>query len=212
MSLPVIVIGAGGHGKVVADALLAAGRTVLGFVDANPALAGATVAGLPVLGGDAEIGKHGRGTVELANGIGSTGLPSRRREIYDRFKSAGLAFATVVHPSAVVSRRAVLAEGAQVMAGAVVQTDARLEPNCIVNTGAQVDHDCLVGRHCHLAPGVTLSGEVCIGEESHLGTGATVKNGIRIGARVLVAAGAVVVADVADGRQVEGVPARERTA
>ena len=206
MSLPVIVIGAGGHGKVVADALQAAGRKVLGFVD--PKLAGKRVIGLPVLGGDEVLRRYSPNKVELANGRGSASdLPGERKRLFEEKKALKFRFVQVIHPSATVSRHARLGEGVQVMAGAVIQADTHVDRNCIVNTGATIDHDCRIGAHCHIAPGVTLSGSVQIGAESHIGVGAIVIQEIRIGTRVLVAAGAVVVDNVADGKLVMGVPA-----
>lgn len=206
---PCIVIGAGGHAKVLLDCLGRLGMTVLGCVDANPALTGATVGGAKVLGGDAVLAQHAPGTVMLVNAIGSTQSMERRRAVFESLKAKGYAFATIVHPSAVVASGVSLGEGAQVMAGAVLQADAKIGANSIVNTGALVDHDSAVGAHVHLAPGCVISGGVSIGDGTHLGTAAAAIHGVRIGANCLVAAGAVVLDDVADGMRVMGVPARE---
>ena len=201
MSRPVIVLGGGGHAKVVIDTLLAGGATVTGLCD--PALSPGDKGplGIPVLGGDDALDAHPPADFVLANGIGSTGSTKLRRQVFERAKANGYAFATVVHPSASVARDVTLAEGAQVMAGAVVQPGAVLERNCLVNTGASVDHDCVIGAHAHVAPGVTLCGGVWIGPGTHLGTGACVIQGIRIGGERLVVAGSVVVADLPDGHQ-----------
>ncbi len=196
-----IVLGGGGHAKVVIDTLLAGGATVVGLCD--PALAAGDMGplGIPVLGDDGALGGYPPADFVLANGIGSTRSTILRRQVFERAKANGYAFATVVHPSASVARDVNLAEGAQVMAGAVVQPGAVLERNCLINTGASVDHDCVIGAHAHIAPGVTLCGGVCIGHGTHLGTGACVIQGIRVGGDRLVAAGSVVVADLPDGHQ-----------
>ncbi len=209
MSLPVIILGAGGHAKVLIDALLASSAVITGIVDPNPMLAGANILGVPVLGGDDVVDGVPPSQVQLVNGLGSVSLPTIRQHLYERFKGLGYNFATVVHPSAVVASDVVLGEGAQVMAGAVIQPGCRIGINSIINTRASVDHDCIIGDHAHISPGVTMSGGVTVGECSHVGTGATVIQGLSIGTGCLIAAGAVVTKDIFDGAKVRGVPARE---
>lgn len=210
---PVIVIGAGGHAAVVADALIAAGRTVLGFVDADPAKTGTCVMGLPVIGDESALDAHrGRG-IELANGIGGPGSAASvaqgtlRRRVQQRLSSEGWAFAGVRHPGAIVAPSAQLGPSTQVMAGAVVQPCAQVDDGAIVNTRAVVEHHAHVGAFAHIAPGAVLCGEVLVGEETHVGAGAVVRQGIQLAARVVVAAGAAVARDVLSG-VVAGVPAR----
>ena len=194
-SAPILVIGAGGHAKVVIDALRLAQCTIAGLVD--PALAvGTRIAGCEVLGGDDVVERSRPEDVMLANGVGGTKSTAGRDAVYRRFRAKGYRFATVLHPSAIVSRTATLGEGAQVMAGCAVQPDAKIGANSIVNTRASVDHDCTIGESVHIAPGVTLSGSVTIGDGSHIGTGAVVIQGITIGRNSLVAAGAVVYRDL----------------
>lgn len=206
-SLPVVVLGAGGHAKVLIDALLSAGRQVIGCTD--PKGTAEAVLGIPVIGDDSALDGYGPRSVCLVNGMGSVERPIRRKELFERFQSAGYSFCRVVHPSAVVGREVVLGEGVQIMAGAVVQAGACLGQNVIVNTNASVDHDCIIGAHAHVAPGATLSGQVEVGECTHIGTGASVVQGIRIGKGVFVRAGALVIRDVEEGRDVAGVPCRE---
>lgn len=208
MILPVVVIGAGGHAKVLIDALRLRGVSVSRAVDADPQKHGLSILGVTVTGGDDDIFRLRPNEVCLVNGIGSVGLPERREEIYFKFGQRGYRFLGVVHPSAVVARDVVLAEGAQVMAGAVIQAGSRIGRNTVVNSRSCVDHDCIVGDHVHIAPGVTLSGGVRVADGVHIGTGATVIQGISIGKRSLVAAGALVIRDVAGNSTVMGVPAR----
>ena len=199
MRPPVIVIGGGGHAKVVIDTLLAGGATVAGLCD--PALSPGDMGplGIPVLGGDAALDAHPPADFVLANGIGSTRSTVLRREVFERAKANGYAFATVVHPSAVIARDVVLEEGAQIMAGAVVQPGAVLGRNCLVNTRASVDHDCIIGAHAHIAPGVVFCGGVRVGAGAHVGTGASVIQNIQIGVSSLVRAGTATTAPVPDG-------------
>jgi sugar O-acyltransferase (sialic acid O-acetyltransferase NeuD family) len=209
MSTSLILVGAGGHARVLLDALELSGAKVIGLVDADASLAGGNVMGYPVLGDDGALAQYSPGSVSLVNAIGSVDSMQGRKAVYEKLRRAGHIFASVLHPSATLSRHARLAAGVQVMAGAVVQSGASLGEDTIVNTGATVDHDCRVGAHVHIAPGVTLSGDVHIGDETHVGAGATVIQGARIGARCMIAAGAVVTGGVRDGASVKGLPARE---
>jgi sugar O-acyltransferase (sialic acid O-acetyltransferase NeuD family) len=207
---PVIVVGAGGHGIVVADALLAAGREVLGFVDRDPTRHGAPLLGRPVFGDDAALAAHDPRRVELANGIGGAGgstAAGLRQRVQHALECAGWRFAGVCHPAAIVSPHAHVDAGAQVLAGAVVQPLASVEAGAIVNTRAVVEHHCRVGAYAHVATGAVLCGDVSVGAGAHVGAGAVVKNGVTLGAGVVVGAGAAVLRDVASGTVV-GVPAR----
>lgn len=208
MSLPVIILGAGGHAKVLIDALLASNVAIAGVVDTNPLLVGTSLLGIPLLGGDEIVGEYAPAEIMLVNGLGTVTLSDKRRQLYEQFKNRGYTFAQVIHPSVVISSDVVLAEGVQIMAGAVIQTGSRIGVNTIVNTSVSVDHDCIVGDHVHLAPGVTLSGGVTISHESHVGTGATLIQGVSVGEKSLIGAGSLVLKDVAAGITVMGVPAR----
>lgn len=209
MISPVIVIGAGGHAKVLVDALLRTGFSPVGLVDRDPSLVGREVLGVAVLGGEAVLQRYAPGDVRLVNAVGSVQNMQARKAVYDRFRSRGYEFASVLHPCAVVSDHAVLQSGVQILAGVVVGPGAVIGENSIINTNASVDHDCRIGAHVHIAPGATLSGGVSVGEATHVGVGACVIQGVQIGRRSLVAAGAAVVHDVPDGGRVQGVPARD---
>jgi sugar O-acyltransferase (sialic acid O-acetyltransferase NeuD family) len=196
MPASVVIIGAGGHARVLLDALQLSARKILGFIDPAFAKGAQGPGGLPLLGGDEVLKDLSMSQVQLVNGIGSVGPTTSRDAVYRRGKAAGFTFAQVVHPSAVVSSSAHLGEGAQLMAGCIVQTGAVIGANSIVNTRASVDHDCRIGETVHIAPGATLSGDVRVGDRTHIGTGAVVIQGISIGADSLVAAGAVVYRDL----------------
>jgi sugar O-acyltransferase (sialic acid O-acetyltransferase NeuD family) len=203
----IIILGAGGHAKVLIDTLLAVSAIIAGIVDPDPALAGIKILGVPLLGGDDVVNEYSPSEIQLVNGLGSVGLPVNRQQLFQRFKEMGYNFATVVHPSAIVASDVVLCEGAQVMAGVVIQPGSQIGINSIINTRASVDHDCIIGAHVHIAPGVTLSGGVTVGACSHIGTGATVIQGISIGAESTIGAGSLVLKDVAPRITVVGVPA-----
>lgn len=209
MKRPVIIVGAGGHAKVVIEILLTLSVEIIGATDSNSERVGTCILGIPVVGTDEAILQYKSKEIFLVNGIGSVALPRIRTGIFNRFKELGYSFITTVHPSAVVSSEVVLGEGSQIMAGAIIQPGCYIGENCIINTGTSVDHDCRIGSHVHLAPRVTLSGGVQIGDGVHVGTGATIIQGIQIGRNSIVGAGALVLKDVAENAKVIGVPARE---
>jgi sugar O-acyltransferase (sialic acid O-acetyltransferase NeuD family) len=206
LSLALIVIGGGGHAKVLVSTLLMQDRKVLGFVDLKRCLP--ALLGIGHLGDDGVVFLHPPEQVGLVNGVGSIDSTVLHRTIYEKFLARQYVFETVIHPSAVIAPDVRIEDGVQVMAGAVVQPGSRLGKNVIINTGARVDHDCWIDPHAHIAPGVTLSGDVHIGEGAHVGTGATIIQGVEVGAASIVGAGAVVVDDVPAGVTVVGVPAR----
>ncbi|MCL6598713.1 MAG: acetyltransferase [Alicyclobacillus macrosporangiidus] len=208
MTSPLIVLGGGGHAKVLMEILVQQSRTLLGYTTDGGETIPQEFLGVRWMGTDDVVTGYPPAEVELVNGVGSTGLPDARMGLYQKFRSKGYRFATVVHPSAVVSPSAVLGQGAQVFAGAVVQTGVVLGNNVIVNTRASVDHDCVVADHVHIAPGVTICGGVRIGEATHIGVGATVVQGVTVGRRCVIGAGALVLKDVPDGSLVIGVPGR----
>jgi sugar O-acyltransferase (sialic acid O-acetyltransferase NeuD family) len=215
MNRPVIIIGSGGHAAVIADALLSASETVIGFTDPDTSRHGTRICGLPVLGGDSALVSADPQKVFLANGIGGTGADATkglRRNVQHRLESLGWTFTTVRHPSAVVSRFAHVDAGAQLLARVVVQPGARVGRGCIVNTGAIVEHDVVLGEFTHVSCGATLCGDVHVGESSHIGAGAVVRQGVRLGQDSVVGAGAVMLQSTAGGRIWVGVPARERKA
>jgi len=136
VSLPIIVLGGGGHGRVVVDALLRAGAAVFGVIDPDPGVAARLPQGVPWLGGDDVLANHPPARYRLANGIGGIG-DSRRRRLFERFKQAGYAVVRIEHPAATIARSGVtLGEGCQIMAGAVIQPGTRIGAGAIVNTRA----------------------------------------------------------------------------
>ncbi|WP_448030798.1 NeuD/PglB/VioB family sugar acetyltransferase [Bradyrhizobium liaoningense] len=202
--MSVIVLCAGGHARVVIEALLSRGIRPAAVIDRDAARVGEAIGGVPIRGSDDNVMKTAVDTVELANGLGNrasrtnSGL-SGRRALFGRFAAMGYKFPVIAHAAAVIASDVQLGDGAQVMAGAVIQPAARIGQNVLVNTRAVVEHDCVVGDHAHVAPGAVLCGGVSIGESVHIGAGAVVLVGVKVGAGAVVAAGAVVTRDVAAG-------------
>ena len=200
---PIIMVGAGGHALVVAEAT---GGRVVGHLTPEDQPTHELLG--PWLGSDADadrvLGEDRTLMVGLAFVDRSGAL--HRAAIIERLGSMPLA--SVVHERAVVAATASLSDGVFVAAAAVVGTQTYLGRATIVNTGAVIDHDGHVGANVHVGPGATLSGGVIVGDDTLVGVGATIRQGVRIGARVVVGAGAVVVSDVPDDTTVFGVPAR----
>jgi sugar O-acyltransferase (sialic acid O-acetyltransferase NeuD family) len=201
-----IVFGAGGHGKVIAEILAAQGRVVDGFVDDGAERRGTTILGKPVLGDSAWLAEAAKaGGVMVALAIGGN---AARAAIAARLHARGLELVTAVHPSAVVSPSATLGAGTVVMAHASINAEARIGVGAIVNTGAVIEHDVVLGDWSHVSPLGALAGGARLGHLSHLGTGAVVLPGVCVGDRTVVGAGAVVVRDIPSDVVVRGVPAR----
>lgn len=207
-NLPIIVIGAGGHAKVLIDILHRAERKIIGCTDTNYGLTGIRVMGEEILGDDEIILKYKPSEVHLVNGLGSIGKTNRRQRIFEKYEKLGYVFATLVHETAIISEEVGLAQGAQVMAGAVLQSGVHVMKNALINTSATVDHDCHISAHAHIAPRAVLSGAVSIGLSAFVGAGAVVIQGITIGHNAVIGAGAVILKDVPPEHKMVGVPAR----
>jgi sugar O-acyltransferase (sialic acid O-acetyltransferase NeuD family) len=206
----IIIVGAGRQGRVVLDILDDCGlaEAVVGFIDAydNPSLEGARLDGKPVLGTMDVLGKFaGKNRAGIVIAVGDNTL---RKTVLARVRRASLPLVTVIHPSAVVSRKASIGEGAMIHAQAAVGTGAKLGAAVIVNTAASVDHDCVIGDCVHMAVGARLAGNVTVGECTLVGIGSSTIQGIHIGKACTIGAGASVVTDIPDGLTAVGVPAK----
>ncbi len=209
----ILIWGAGGHGKVLADLARACGHTIVGYADAVVERAGK--AAEP--GGGRIIATEDELVAAISSGGalpgGATALVLAVGENQVRRRHASMVSAellpVLVHPSASVSPSVALGVGTVVLSGVVVNAAARIGAACILNTGAIVEHDCVIGDAVHVAPGAVLLGNVEVGDESWVGARAVVRPGLRIGADSMVGMGAVVIKHVADGVTVVGNPARE---
>lgn len=203
----VILLGAGAHARVLASMLKAEAKTIRGCIALSPPDS-SWPTDIAYLGGDDVLSKYDPTKVKLVFGIGAVAPSESRAHLFDRMKSAGFSFETLIDARALIAPDVHIEEGSVVLLGALLQTSSLVGKNTIINVGATIAHDCVIGSHAHVAPGVSLSGKVTVGDGVHIGTGASVIQGIRIGSNALVAAGAVVVRDVPAGARVAGVPAR----
>lgn len=203
------MLAGGGHARVVLDALLCAGAQVAGIMD--PAYAvGHKIFGVSVVGNDDWLETVTPDDYRLVNGAGAVPRSQLRQRLFDSGKQRGFAFATVVHPSAIIGREAEVLEGAQIMAGAIVQCCVRVGENAVINTGASIDHDCSIAAHAFVGPGAILCGDVRIAQQVFIGAGAVVLPGIAIGAGAVIGAGAIVTRNVPEGALMIGNPAVQK--
>lgn len=195
---PVLLVGAGGHAKVLLEVLKIMGREIVGLVTKD-LVKGDSFYGIDVLGDDDVLIGFSPCDVDLVNGIGALPGVLLRWDLAKLFRERGFEFASVIHPAAVIANDIVLHKGVQIMAGCVIQPNVTIGQDTIVNTGTTIDHDCYIGDNCHLAPGVTLCGSVNIGDNSIIGAGATVIQDIKIGESVIAAAGSVIYENISNG-------------
>ena len=206
MSLPIIIIGGGGHASVIYEILIMRSADILGYV--APQRSPSKLQHCAYLGDDAILTNYSNEEVMLANGLGSVSRPTARKNIFELFKGAGYRFTSVIHPNTVISSSAILSEGVQIMAGSIVQNQVVCADNVLVNTGAIIDHHCNIGAHTHVSVRAAICGNVTVGEECHLGAGSTIIQGVSVDEKCSVGAGAVVINDILSEQTVVGVPAR----
>jgi sugar O-acyltransferase (sialic acid O-acetyltransferase NeuD family) len=205
----VIVWGAGGHGKVIVDALLASDCwDVIGILDDDERKVGQKVLGRPVIGSGGSVAKLAEElNVEMvAIAIGDNYVRDLK---FREAREIGLKPANVIHPTAHMSRFVELGEGVTILAGATINPGTTIEDNVCVNTAASIDHDNYLERSCHVFPNATLAGGVRVGAFAYVGSGAVVTPNVVIHRYSYVGAGAVAVHDVPEGVIVSGVPAAE---
>ena len=195
-----IIVGAGGHGKVIADSALKNGYTDIGFVDDHTT---GECMGFPIIGTCEELESFHDGSTDFVMGIGNNAVRKRIAQKHP------VNWITVVHPSAQIAVHVSIGKGTVVMAGAVVNACSAIGEHCIINSGAVVEHDNVIGDYVHISPNAALGGTVCIGEGTHIGIGAVVKNNVDICRDCVVGAGAAVVENIETAGTYVGVPARK---
>lgn len=197
--IDIYIYGASGHGKVVYDVALRLGYKVKGFIDDDKSKT--KLLDLPVLFPDKVIDRK----CDAALGIGNNKV---RYKIYNKLVGININIVTLIDPSAIISKYAIIDEGSVVFPNSVINNSAKICRGCIINTGAIVEHDCYIGDFAHISPNAALAGGVKVGEYSQVGIGACIKQNITIGKNVIIGAGAVIVRDVPENVVVAGNPGR----
>ncbi|MDO5296804.1 MAG: acetyltransferase [bacterium] len=198
----VIIIGAGGHGKVVADAVIQSGAEVVGFLDDDLGCEGRLLLGRPWLGTLENIAAYAAQGCRFIIAIGHNKTRKKIAEAHN------VNYYTAVHPRAVIAPEVSLGAGTVVMAGAIVNAGASVGGHCILNTSCVVEHDNRLGDFVHICPKAALAGTVCVGEGVQIGIGSAVSNNLSICGGCLIGAGAVVVRSIDEPGVYAGVPAR----
>ena len=195
-----VIIGAGGHAKVIADSALKIGYKDIVFLDDNAA---GECMGFPVVGKICDIPTLNNENTDFVIGIGNNSVRKRIAESYD------VNWTSIVHPSAQIAINASVGKGTVVMAGAIINASAKVGDHCIINTAAVVEHDNLIGNYVHLSPRATLSGTVTVGDNTWIGTGVSVINNVEICADVIIGVGSTVIKKIDSVGTYVGVPARK---
>jgi len=199
MQADVIILGAGGHAKVIADIILKAGDHLVGFLDDFKT---GEILGLPILGKFNDILKFSN-NYSFIIGIGSNQI---RKQLAEKYY---VSWYTAIHPSAIIANDVIIGVGTTIMAGAIINPSTVIGNHCIINTGAVVEHDNIIANYVHISPNATLCGTVSIGEKAHIGAGATIKNNTSICNDCIIGAGAVVLQNIVKTGVYAGVPAKE---
>lgn len=208
--LDVVILGAGGHAREVADVLVACNECdrryrILGFVDEKVETHGGSLNGIPVLGDFTWLREAQKTSLRVVAGIGS---PVSRRNVVKRARSLGLEFCNAIHPTVVLTSFLTIGDGVMVSAGSILTNQIAIGNHVSINLDCTISHDCVIEDFCNLSPGVHIAGNVRLAEGCDLGVGAVVAQGITIGRWSIVGAGAVVVDDIPPNVTVVGVPAR----
>jgi len=202
-----VIIGAGGHGRVIASIAEALNLPIAGFIDTLEGPIGKW----PVIGEDKDLNNlYKNGDIShFLIGIGSIkGGKSIRSKLFDHCTAIGLKPATLIHPAAILASDVHIEKGSVIMAGAILNTGVKIGRNSIINTGAIIDHDCQIGNHTHIAPGCVFSGHVSVGDHTLIGVGTIARQNVKVGNCVTVGAGSLLLSEYSDGLCVFGQPAK----
>lgn len=201
-----IIVGAGGHSRVVYEILSHDDSIdIIGFTDNVIKCENETIFGLPILGPHSIWGDlYKKGIKHAIVAIGDNII---RKARYEELKQIGFQIINAIHPSAYISPSVMIGEGTVVGPGAIINTNANIGKNCIINSGAVVEHECVIGNHVHIAPRACIAGRTSIGDLTFVGMGSVVKEYLKIGQKSIIGAGSVVLSDVSDKVLVAGAPA-----
>ncbi len=203
MPKDVVIIGAGGHAKVIADIITKTNDNVIGFLDDNLSLQEKKIyLDKKVIGTTKDIDKYKE--YYFVIGIGNNNIRENIANNHD------LKWYKAIHPSAIIANEASIEEGSVIMAGSIINTGTKIRKHCIINTKSSLDHDNIIENYVHISPGATLAGTVHIKEKTWICAGATIINNITIAKNNIIGAGSVVIKDINKEDSIYvGVPARK---
>lgn len=204
----IVLIGAGGHCKVIIDLIKSIDKyEIVGII--NKDLEIKEVLGVPVIGDDSklkEIYDYGISNAFIC--IGALDNTIIRSVIYRQLKEIGFKLPVLIHKNSIVSKFSSIGDGTCILPGAIVNAGVRIDENCIINTASIVEHECNIKSNVHISPNACLGGGVSVGDNSHIGIGSTIIQGIKVGKNVTVGAGSVVINNIQDNNVVVGVPGK----
>lgn len=195
----IIIIGAGGHGKVCANIAKLIGYKEVYFLDDNK------INSNQVIGKVNDYKKYMDGHFDFFVAIGNS---KDRKYLFEELENEGIRIPNLIHPSAVIDESIELSNGSVFMANSVINADTRIGKGCIFNTSSSVDHDCIIGDFVHICPGSHVAGSVTIGSNSWIGIGSSISNNVVIASNVILGAGAAAVKDLKKSGTYVGVPCR----
>lgn len=207
-----VVIGGGGHSKVLIETMLLQKKYYPKYIlDPNKEIWGKEILGIKVLGSDNELEDlKKRGVDYFVVGVGSVKDNLKRKEIYEKAIKLSFEPADIIHPSAIISKTAKIGKGCQILTGAILNTESEIGENVLINTGAIIEHNCILKNHIHISIGVRIASTVIIEDLAFVGAGAILKQNIKVGEGAVIGAGAVVLKDVPPFKTFVGVPSKEK--
>ncbi|MBE6087268.1 MAG: acetyltransferase [Clostridium beijerinckii] len=208
---PIILIGGGGHCKSVIDTIISSNLyEIIGVIDIEEKIGQNILNDIEIIDCDENLYKYKLKNIKKAFvTIGSVGNPKIRIELYEKARTIGFEFPSIVDKTAIISQDAYIGEGTFIGKGVIVNAGATINDNCIINTGSIIEHDCYIDKFSHISPNATLCGGVKIGRNTHIGANSTIIQYRNIGGNVIIGAGSVVTKDIEDNVTAYGNPCRE---
>ena len=200
-----IVIGSGGHARVVIDAANKSGFIIQGIIDTNYLGQNEKILGFPVIGNIKSLSKFSSKNTAIAIAIGDR---NNRIKYYEKVKNIGFSTPPIIHPNVFISDSATINCGVFVNVGSIINADAKIGENTIINTSALIEHEVVIGKNCHIGPGVKLGGRVKVGDNTIIGIGSSVIDYINIGEDVTIGSGSVIIRNIDAHSTVVGIPGK----
>lgn len=205
----VVVLGAGGHARVVVECIDKQEYEIVGYLDKDNSCVGEIIEGIPIIGQDSSPNYWKAAGIEgCIIGIGHVGNYKIRNRLFDIYHAEGFSMINAIHKTSCISSSVIIGKGNAIMPGVVINSNAKIGNNAIINSGAIIEHDVVIGDGVHIAPGCTVCGATSIGNNTFIGAGSTIIQGLQIGANSIIGAGSVVITDIPDNVIAVGNPVR----